>query len=62
MNPVWVENQRYWHCWLCKLYYAGRNDELKIVDDPYKNLNKPKPIDKDDLVDGNPNPIDSVQS
>lgn len=49
MVAVWVENNRYWHCWLCKSYYAGRNDDLKLVKDPYTDLNRPKDIEKDDL-------------
>lgn len=51
MNAVWVNNERYWHCWLCKLYYAGLDKEIYVVDDPFRKVNKPQEIieDKDDL-------------
>lgn len=35
MHPVWVDNNRYFYCDLCRLYYAGQNVNLYVVDNPY---------------------------
>jgi hypothetical protein len=38
----YVENKRYYSCWLCKQIWEGRDDDLKLVlEDPRKNLISP---------------------
>jgi hypothetical protein len=43
----YVNNQRYYSCWLCKEIWKGRDDSLELVlEDPRKNLIIP-PIEKE---------------
>lgn len=52
-NVVWVNNNRFYHCWLCNTWYGGRDSELVQVPSPY---NTPVPIEelKEQEDDGQP--------
>lgn len=34
-NLAYVDNQRYYHCWLCNTWYTGRDEELQLVPNPH---------------------------
>lgn len=35
MDAIWIENNRYYHCMLCDVYYAGQTQNLYLVENPY---------------------------
>lgn len=37
----WVDNKRYYHCWLCKTTWEGRDDDLHQCEDPRFTVNVP---------------------
>jgi hypothetical protein len=43
----WHESKRYYYCWLCKKWYAGRDDDLQEVPNPRENLNTPIPVESE---------------
>ncbi len=47
-NRVWVENKRYYHCWVCDTYYGGQDKELVLVENPFIGLNQPKEVLEDE--------------
>ncbi len=50
MAPVWVENNRYYFCGFCHIYYAGRDDSLQVVESPY-NYNIPDNVVIDPVLE-----------
>jgi len=47
-NLVWVESKRYYHCWLCDTWYEGRDDDLKLIENPFANINVPIELKEQD--------------
>lgn len=49
----YVNNERYYSCWLCKEIWKGRDDALELVlDDPRKYLTSPViETEQDDVGD-----------
>lgn len=37
MSPIWILPTRYYYCSFCKLWYAGKDGELQIVENPNKD-------------------------
>jgi len=39
LDPVWIHNSVYWHCWLCDIYYKTElgNRNLLLVDKDFIN-------------------------
>jgi hypothetical protein len=58
MPARWIENNRYYYCDLCKVWYGGRN-ELIEVEDPRKNLNFPVELEEQNDNTDNANSIGS---
>ncbi len=52
MIARWIENNRYYYCDLCRVWYGGGPGELNEVEDPRKNLTIP-PIEKEQEVERN---------
>lgn len=44
---------RYYYCGFCHIYYAGRDDDLHVVESPYKDYNVPTNIVEDPLPEEN---------
>lgn len=42
----WMDNKRYYHCWLCNTTWEGRDDDLHQCEDP----RIPKELIKNDNI------------
>lgn len=51
MSFIYVDLKRYLYCGFCKVYRAGRNDALEIVESPYKNYNVPTDVIEDPIIE-----------
>jgi hypothetical protein len=58
-NLVWIDNKRYYHCYLCNTWYSGRDDNLIQESNPYEGRNEPIILEEQD---DNNNNVDSVGS
>lgn len=52
MSFIYVDMKRYVYCGFCKVYRFGSNDDLQIVESPYKDRMESSKVD-DPTEDGN---------